>query len=109
MVFCKECTRKGRSVRVSLIQFQFRAAGIRFKDRITGIQRGKSNSEIIYKNGQIWQLFGVPPSIYGELRHTTLDSFVKLIAQRYKVTPVKTRLQAIKVPAFESVRIAKQT
>ena len=27
--------------------------------------------EIVYKNGQVWQLFGVPPSIYEELRDTT--------------------------------------
>lgn len=57
--------------------------------------------EITYKTGQVWQLFGVPPSIYGELRDTTLDSFVKFIAQRYKAAPVKTGLKAIKVPDFE--------
>ena len=40
-------------------------------------------------------------SIYGELRDTTLTSFVKFIAQRYRVAPVKTGLKAIKVPDFE--------
>jgi len=57
--------------------------------------------EITYKSGQVWQLFGVPPSIYGELRDTTLTSFVKFIAQRYKAAPVKTGLKTIKVPASE--------
>ena len=57
--------------------------------------------EVTYKSGQVWQLFGVPPYIYGELRETTLDSFVKFIAQRYKAAPVKTGLKAIKVPDFE--------
>ena len=39
--------------------------------------------------------------IYGELRDTTLSSFLKFIAQRYKSAPVKTGLKAIKVPGSE--------
>src|SRR5262249_27925918 len=57
--------------------------------------------QLTFKSGQVWQLFGVPPSIYGELRDTTLISFVKFIAQRYKAAPVRTGVKAIKVPDAE--------
>jgi hypothetical protein len=42
------------------------------------------------------------PTVYiGELRDTTLTSFVKFIAQRYKAERVKTDMKAIKVPDYE--------
>ena len=102
MVFCKECKRKVEEcphfvdpIPVPSIQvFDPKIDALAYSDLSRILQ-------ITYKNGQVWQLFGVPPSIYSELRDTTLDSFVKFIAQRYKSAPVKTGLQAIKVPDFE--------
>jgi hypothetical protein len=102
MVFCKECKQKVeecphfvdpiQAPSVQVVDSKIDALAYIESDRIL---------EITYKTGQVWQLFGVPPSIYGELRDTTLDSFVKFIAQRYKAAPVKTGLKAIKVPDFE--------
>src|SRR5688572_33463957 len=45
--------------------------------------------EITFKNGQVWQLFGVKPEIYEELLHATLSSFLKFLAHRYKAAPVR--------------------
>jgi len=42
-----------------------------------------------------------PTFIYGGLRETTLNSFVKFITQRYKAAPVKTDMKAIQVPNYE--------
>jgi hypothetical protein len=45
---------------------------------------------------------GLPSTIYGELRNTSLTASVKFIAQRYKAAPVKTGLKAIRVPDSEN-------
>jgi hypothetical protein len=41
---------------------------------------------------------------YGELRDTTLTSFVKFIAQGYNAAPVKTEFQAIEIPQSEKCK-----
>ena len=46
--------------------------------------------EIAFKNGQVWQLFGVKPDIYDELLHATLSSFLNFLGHRYKAAPVRT-------------------
>ena len=46
--------------------------------------------EIAFKSGQVWQLFAVPGGIYQELCDSTISSFVKFMARRYKAAPVKT-------------------
>ena len=60
-----------------------------------------------------WKLAAeVPPllrPIYSEPRETTLDSFVKFIARRYKGAPVKTGLKGIKVPDFEKCSKCERT
>ena len=102
MVFCKECKQKVEEC----AHFVYPIPGPRiqvFDQKIEVLAYSETDRilEITYKSGQVWQLFGVPPSIYGELRDTTLTSFVKFIAQRYKAAPVKTGLKAIKVPDSE--------
>jgi hypothetical protein len=52
--------------------------------------------EIAFKNGQSWQLSGVPSDIYQALLNQTLSSFLKLVAHRYNPRPVKT----VKVTRF---------
>src|SRR5690349_6719745 len=49
--------------------------------------------EISFKSGQVWQLAGVVPGIYAELQASTISSFLKFIAQRYKASPVRGELQ----------------
>src|SRR3989442_13788386 len=44
--------------------------------------------EIAFKNGQVWQLSGVPPDVVQELLHATLSSFLKFLAHRY-AAPVR--------------------
>lgn len=39
--------------------------------------------------------------IYAELRNSTISSFLKFIATRYKASPVKTGVYAIEVPKNE--------
>jgi len=46
--------------------------------------------EISFKNGQVWQLSGVPPDIYEAMLQQTLSSFLKFLAHRYKASPVRT-------------------
>jgi hypothetical protein len=105
MVFCKRCNQKVEvcphfvdsieAEKVRVLDEKIDWLAYREEDRIM---------EIAYKNGQVWQLSPVPPAIYCEIRDTTLWSFVKFIAQRYNASPVKTGLQAIKIPASEKCR-----
>jgi hypothetical protein len=57
--------------------------------------------EIAFKSGQIWQLFDVPQDIYHALQDSTISSFLKFIAHRYKSAPVKTGMKAVQVPESE--------
>lgn len=69
------------------------------------IARNKSSFNLIGLIQQQPETKGEPSAIWQlsstELRDTTLTSFVKFIAQRYKAAPLKTGLKAIKVPDFE--------
>jgi len=58
--------------------------------------------EIAFKNGQVWQLFGVPPDVVQELLHATLSSFLKFLAHRYEAAPVRKSKPAVLVPETES-------
>src|SRR5580693_5836556 len=99
MVFCKECKSKVelcphfvdpiQAPRVDVYDAKIESLAYAEEQRIL---------EIAFKTGQVWQLFGVPPAIYAELKDTTLYSFLQFIARRYKSAPVKTGLNAIKVP-----------
>src|SRR5437016_134753 len=102
MVFCKGCKRKVEECPHFVDPILFPRTPV-YDPKIEALAYSEPDRilEITYKSGQVWQLFGVPPSIYGELRDTTLTSFVKFIAQRYKAAPVKTGLKAIKVPETE--------
>jgi hypothetical protein len=103
MVFCKECRQKVEdcphfvypitSQKVSVFDPKIETLAYEQEQRIL---------EIAFKGGQVWQLLGVPPAIYQELRESTISSFLKFIAQRYKAAPVKTGVRAIKVPESES-------
>ena len=58
--------------------------------------------EIAFKDGQVWQLFGVPPDVYQELPSATLYSFLKFLAHRYETAPVRKSKPADLVPETES-------
>jgi hypothetical protein len=59
------------------------------KVRTLAYQQDGHILEITFKNGQVWQLFGVKPDIYDELLHATLSSFLNFLAHRYKAAPVR--------------------
>ena len=102
MVFCKECQQKVEdcphfvypivALRVSV--FDPKIETLAYEERTQTL-------EIAFKTGQVWQLFAVPPPIYLELRDTSISSFLRFIAHRYKSAPVKTGLSAIRVPETE--------
>jgi hypothetical protein len=68
------------------------------KVRSLAYDRRQRILEIAFKSGQVWQLFDVPDGIYAELRESTISSFLKFIAKRYKAAPVKTGAGGICVP-----------
>jgi hypothetical protein len=101
MVFCRECQQKVQDcahfvepVNVPPIEV------FDPKVKTLAYQKESLTLEIAFKNGQTWQLFGVKPDIYDELRHATLSSFLKLLAHRYKSAPVRQRRDS--TPAAES-------
>ena len=57
--------------------------------------------EVEFKNGQVWQLFGIKPEIYEELLHATLSSFLKFLAHRYRAAPVRRLRPGAIVPTSE--------
>src|SRR5438093_12558772 len=57
--------------------------------------------EIAFKNGQVWQLSGVPPDVVQELLTATLYSFLKFLAHRYETAPVRKSKPADLVPETE--------
>jgi hypothetical protein len=90
MVFCRECKQRVEDcvhfvtpLNVPAVQVydpKVRTLAYHAKDHIL---------EITFKNGQVWQLFGVKPEIYDELLHATLSSFLNFLAHRYKAAPVR--------------------
>jgi hypothetical protein len=102
MVFCKECKQEVsvcehfvdpiRARRISVFDPKIETLAYDEQQRIL---------EIVFKSGQVWQLVGVPPEIYGEIRDTSISSFLKFMAKRYECRPVKTGTAAIRVPDAE--------
>jgi hypothetical protein len=109
MVFCKEC--KSKVEECPHFVDPIRAPRIRvFDEKIESLAYSEAERilEITYRNGQVWQLSQVPPGMTQDIRDTTVWSFIKFIAQRYKAAPVRTGLRAVKVPDAEKcVRCGK--
>jgi len=91
MVFCRECNTKVDDCPHFVSPLYTRAVPV-FDPKIKTLAYDKASRvlEIAFKNGQVWQLFGVPPVIYDELLHATLSSFLKFVAPRYKAAPVRS-------------------
>jgi hypothetical protein len=99
MVFCKECQRKVDDCPHFVLPIPAQRIRV-FDEKVETIAYAEDKRilEIAFKSGQIWQLAEVPPGIYGELRNSTISSFLKFIAKRYKASPVRQGLSAIEVP-----------
>ncbi len=102
MVFCKECQQRVEDCRHFVYPIEARRVAV-FDPKIESLAYNEQQRilEIVFKSGQVWQLFAVPAEIYAELRDTSISSFLKFIAPRYKSAPVKTGVNAIKVPESE--------
>jgi hypothetical protein len=99
MVFCRECKQKVEDCPHFVAPLNVPAVQVYDpKVQTLAYQRAGNILEITFKNGQVWQLFGVKPDIYDELLHATLSSFLNFLAHRYKAAPVrvpKPKVQAI--------------
>jgi uncharacterized protein with PIN domain len=103
MVFCKACKKKVEDC----VHFVYPIEGPRvsvYDPKIETLAYSREHRilEITFKTGQVWQLFEVPDTIYEELRDTTISSFLKFIAHKYRSAPVKTGLNAIRLPGTEN-------
>jgi hypothetical protein len=101
-VYCRQCQKKVADCEHFVFPIQVPRVHV-FDSKIEtlGYDEQQRILEITFKSGQVWQLFAVPPAIYGELRDTSISSFLKFIARKYKSAPVKTGLSAVVVPESE--------
>ena len=92
MVFCRECKQQVEDCVHFVPPLNVRPVEV-FDPKVkTLAYRPKDHTlEIAFKNGQVWQLFGVKPEIYDELLHATISSFLNFLAHRYKAAPVRRR------------------
>src|SRR5215475_14086716 len=109
MVFCKACGRKVEDCPHFVYPIEARRVSV-FDPRVETLAYDEKarTLEIVFKAGQVWQLFEVPPAIFAELRDTSISSFLRFIAARYKSAPVKTGVNAIKVPESEPCQKCKK-
>jgi hypothetical protein len=103
MVYCRECRRNVKDCPHFVFPIQSpRVPVYDEKVEMLAYDPQRRILEITFRSGQAWQLFEVPDGIYRELRDSTISSFLKFIARRYKSAPVKTGLQTIQVPELET-------
>jgi len=110
MVFCKECKRKVEDCPHFVDPVQIPRTPV-FDEKIESLAYSEPERilEIAYRNGQVWQLSPVPPAMAQEIRDTTLWSFIKFIAQRYKASPVRKGARAVHVPVTQECWKCKGT
>lgn len=103
MVFCKECKKRVEDCPHFVYPIEAPCVSV-FDPKIETLaySRDQRILQIRFKTGQVWQLFDVAPMIYDELRDTTISSFLRFIAHKFKSAPVKTGLNAIRVPETEN-------
>lgn len=93
MVYCRECRSQVEDCAHFVAPLNIPAVDV-FDPKVKSLayQNDGHILEIAFKNGQVWQLFGVKPEIYDELLHATLSSFLTFLAHRYKAAPVRKTL-----------------
>jgi hypothetical protein len=109
MVFCKECGQKVEDCPHFVYPLEAPRVSV-FDPKIETLAYDQAQRilEIRFKSGQVWQLVGIPANIYSELRDTSISSFLKFIARRYRVVPVKTGLYAIRLPESEPCKLCQK-
>src|SRR5215471_3073745 len=99
LVFCRQCQKKVEDCEHFVMPIQGARVPV-FDEKVSTLAYASQDRtlEIALKSGQVWQLFGVPAGIYEELCSSTISSFLKFIAHRYKTAPVKQGGIAVVVP-----------
>src|SRR5215467_257114 len=102
MVYCRQCQKKVNDCEHFVFPIEAKRVSV-FDARVETIAYAveKRVLEIAFKSGQVWQLFDVGPDIYNALQDSTISSFLKFIAHRYRSAPVKTGMNAVAVPDSE--------
>ena len=102
MVFCRKCERKVEDCEHLALPIEGKRVRV-FDEKVETLAYAEDKRilEVALKNGQVWQLAEVPAGIYAELRKSTIGSFLKFMATRYPIYPVKTGIYAIAVPKEE--------
>ena len=92
MVFCRECNKRVEDCPHCVDPVDVPAVAV-FDPKIKTLAYKEETRvlEIAFKNGQVWQLIGIPPSVYQEMLQATLSSFLKILARRYRAAPVRSR------------------
>jgi hypothetical protein len=110
MVFCKSCKQKVDDCPHFVEPIQAPRT-IVYDEKVASLAYAERERilEISYRNGQTWQLSPVPPAMAQEIKDTTLWSFIKFIAQRYKANPVRTPKKTADVPASQECWKCKST
>jgi len=108
MVFCRECRKQVEDCAHFVSPLDVKPVEV-FDPKVKTLayKEDALTLEIAFKNGQVWQLFGVKPDIYNELLHATLSSFLKFLARRYKAAPVRKQ-SADAAPASEPCPACKK-
>ena len=102
MVFCRQCQRKVEDCAHCV--FPIKASRVRvYDEKVDALAYAPDTRtlEIVFKSGQVWQLFNVPDGIYRELKDSTISSFLRFVARRYSAAPVKQGFHAVVVPESE--------
>jgi hypothetical protein len=96
MVFCKECKQKVEECPHFVDPIKAPRTPV-FDEKIESLAYNEPDRilEIAYRNGQVWQLSPVPPGLAQEIRDTSLWSFIRFIAQRYKAAPVRKEAKTL--------------
>jgi hypothetical protein len=109
MVFCRECKQQVEDCAHFVAPLNVPPVPVFDpKVRTLAYQTDEHILEITFKNGQVWQLFGVKPDIYDELLHATLSSFLNFLAHRYKAAPVRKTRPTWETPASEPCPACKR-
>jgi uncharacterized protein with PIN domain len=108
MVFCRQCQSKVEDCEHFVLPIPGKRVKV-FDEKVETLVYASDSRilEIAFRSGQVWQLADVPDGIYKELQNSTISSFLKFIAQRYKASPVKQGIRAIVVPETQPCPVCK--
>src|SRR5215813_6046941 len=102
MVYCRECRKKVEDCEHFVYPINARRISV-FDARVETIayHDEQRTLDVALKTGQVWQFFQVPREIFDALQDSTISSFLKFMARKYRYAPVKAGMRAVIVPDSE--------